>query len=116
HRRTGRQLVTHHIAEPRLKQHDVDVDRKLLPELVCQILLTRYGSCLRGPCPTAQRFLRLIDRREDLGDAEYVHRPLQSKAADGTTHRIHHLSSPQLDEKLLKIGEADVLPLGNLAQ
>ena len=116
HRRTGRELVAHHVAEPGLVQEDVDVGRQLLPELVGQRLLARAARraarARRRACSASivsSTAARISEMRISLD------RPRQPVAAARAAHRFDDLGPAQLDEELLEIGEADVLPLGDLA-
>jgi hypothetical protein len=57
-----------------------------------------------------------LHRLHDVGNADLVRRPRQLVAAARATHRLDQPGTAQLDEQLLQVGQADVLPLRDRGQ
>jgi len=79
---------------------------------------SRYkaGGRARRPCPGVQGVDRLVHGLENFGHADCVGGFGQPVAAARAACGGHDAGAAQLDEKLLEIGQGDVLTLRDLAQ
>ena len=59
---------------------------------------------------------RLVDREDDVGDAGVVAVMREQIAAARPAHALDETAAAQLGEKLLEIGQRNLLPLGDLGE
>src|SRR5436309_1020246 len=101
--RTAKHALLHHVRERNRRQEHVNLPTKLLPEIVRD---AARSGCRAAPCATrlaARGGNRLVDRQNDIGDAQLRRWPAQSVAAARAPHTSHQATATKLREELLEI-------------
>ena len=95
---------------------EVDLVAEFFPEIVGQTAAARGMAASSGAWTTARGAERLIDRDDDVGDANLLTDAGQLVAAARAADAAHQVVAAQLAEQLLEVGERDLLALGDLGQ
>src|SRR5690349_24398378 len=92
-------------------------DRHAFQEVPDQVVQGRPELCRRPvqPRPVAVR-AGLLDRPENLANADVPGRPLQAIAASWAPGAHYHIAPPQHGEELFEIGQGDFLTLRHFGE
>src|SRR6266851_5029764 len=100
--------------------HRAEIEMDLVAELFPEIMgeAARLAAAAADGCArrTARGADRLVDGEDDVGDARIVGAVAEEIAAAGSAHALDQTGGAQLGEKLLEIGQRDLLPLGDLGE
>jgi hypothetical protein len=88
---------------------------EIVPQVVGQAALAAGHAAARKR-GAAHRLERLVDRRDDVGDAGPGRRLGQAIAAAGTAHALDQPAAAQAGEQLFEIRQGDVLALSDVVE
>src|SRR3954452_5322074 len=104
------------IAERHRAEVEVDLAAQLLPQIVRQTSAAVATAADRLAGLAADRLDLLLDREDDVGNAGVVAVMCEQISAARPAHAPDETAAAQLGEKLLEIGQRNLLPPRDLAE